>query len=288
MSQPESLKPLWSASDAGAQLSAFIEQHPGLVVLTGAGVSTASGIPDYRDLNGQWKRPQPVTFQAFMGGEHTRQRYWARSLVGWRTFGRAQPGAAHHVLADLEHAGWIDLLITQNVDGLHGAAGSKAVVDLHGRLDTVRCMACEQRFSRAQWQDALVAHNPGWAERTALSAPDGDADLEAVDFSSFVIPPCPHCGSHLLKPDVVFYGESVPRERVERSLQAVQNARGVLVLGSSLMVYSGYRFVLAAQEAGIPVVAVNRGTTRADAAFSLKFDADLGETLQAAASILQG
>lgn len=286
MSQPESIA--LNAPEAGALLAAFMERHPGLVVLTGAGVSTASGIPDYRDLKGQWKRPQPVTFQAFMGSEHTRQRYWARSLVGWRTFGQARPGAAHRVLADLEHTGWIDLLITQNVDGLHEAAGSKAVVDLHGRLDTVRCMDCEVRFSRALWQDALVESNPGWAQRTALSAPDGDADLEAVDFSSFVIPPCPHCGKQMLKPDVVFYGESVPRERVERSMQAVQNARGVLVLGSSLMVYSGYRFVLAAQEAGIPVAAVNRGTTRGDAAFVFKLDADVGETLQAAASILQG
>ncbi len=273
---------------AGALLATFIQRHPALVVLTGAGVSTASGIPDYRDLNGQWKRPQPVTFQAFMGSEHTRQRYWARSLVGWRTFGQARPSAAHRFLADLEHAGWIDLLITQNVDGLHEAAGSRAVVDLHGRLDTVRCMACEQRFSRALWQEALVQSNPGWAQRTALSAPDGDADLEAVDFFSFVIPPCPHCGSRMLKPDVVFYGESVPRERVDRCLQAIDVARGVLVLGSSLMVYSGYRFVLAAEAARVPVAAVNRGTTRGDAAFVLKLDADVGATLQAAASILQG
>ncbi|QNP48803.1 NAD-dependent protein deacetylase [Diaphorobacter aerolatus] len=273
---------------AGALLAAFIERHAGLVVLTGAGVSTASGIPDYRDLNGQWKRPQPVTYQAFMGSEHTRQRYWARSLVGWRTFGQARAGAAHRVLAELEQQGWVDLLITQNVDGLHEAAGSTALVDLHGRLDTVRCMSCEWRFSRAQWQEALVAGNPGWAQRTALSAPDGDADLEAVDFSDFVIPPCPHCGGRLLKPDVVFYGESVPRERVQRSLEAVRNARGVLVLGSSLMVYSGYRFVLAAQDAGVPVVAVNRGATRGDAAFLFKLEADVGPTLQAAASILQG
>ncbi|QIL79807.1 NAD-dependent protein deacetylase [Diaphorobacter sp. HDW4A] len=288
MNPSESTKAQQPAEDAGAQLAAFLQRHPGLVVLTGAGVSTASGIPDYRDLKGQWKRPQPVTYQAFMGAEHTRQRYWARSLVGWRTFGQARPGAAHHALAQLEEAGWIDLLITQNVDGLHEAAGSRAVVDLHGRLDTVRCMECERRFSRAQWQDALVDANPGWAQRTALSAPDGDADLEAVDFSDFVIPPCPHCGSRLLKPDVVFYGESVPRERVERSLRAVQRARGVLVLGSSLIVYSGYRFVLAAEEAGIPVAAVNRGTTRGDTAFVLKLDADVGETLRAAASILQG
>ena len=164
--------------EAGAQLAEFIAGHSPLVVLTGAGVSTASGIPDYRDVNGQWKRAQPVTFQAFMGAELTRQRYWARSLVGWRTFGQARPGPAHTVLAQLERAGRVELLITQNVDGLHEAGGSRRVVDLHGRLDTVRCMGCEARFSRASWQDALVSLNPEWAQLSALSAPDGDADLE--------------------------------------------------------------------------------------------------------------
>ena len=272
--------------EAGAQLAEFIADHSPLVVLTGAGVSTASGIPDYRDVNGQWKRAQPVTFQAFMGAELTRQRYWARSLVGWRTFGQARPGPAHTVLAQLERAGRVELLITQNVDGLHEAAGSSRVVDLHGRLDTVRCMGCEARFSRASWQDALVSLNPEWAQLSALSAPDGDADLEAVDFSRFVIPACPHCGVGVLKPDVVFYGELVPRARVEQCLDAIRAARGVLVLGSSLMVYSGYRFILAAQEAGLPIAAVNQGVTRGDAAFSLKLGSDLGQTLQAAASIL--
>ena len=182
----------------------------------------------------------------------------------------------------------MELLITQNVDGLHSAAGSRHVVDLHGRLDTVRCMHCEARFSRAEWQQSLERANPDWVHLQALSAPDGDADLEAVDFSRFVIPPCPHCQSLLLKPDVVFFGESVPRERVDRGLDAVRHADGLLVLGSSLMVYSGYRFVLAAQEAGVPVVAVNRGTTRGDAVFAFKLDADVGETLQAAVSLLQG
>ena len=272
--------------EAGAQLAEFIAGHSPLVVLTGAGVSTASGIPDYRDVNGQWKRAQPVTFQAFMGAELTRQRYWARSLVGWRTFGQARPGPAHTVLAQLERAGRVELLITQNVDGLHEAAGSSRVVDLHGRLDTVRCMGCEARFSRASWQDALVDLNPDWAQLSALSAPDGDADLEAVDFSRFVIPACPHCSVGVLKPDVVFYGESVPRARVEQCLDAIRAARGVLVLGSSLMVYSGYRFILAAQEAGLQIAAVNQGVTRGDAAFSLKLGSDLGQTLQAAASIL--
>lgn len=272
--------------DAG-QLARFIANHPRLLVLTGAGVSTASGIPDYRDVKGQWKRPQPVTYQAFMGSELTRQRYWARSLVGWRTFGRATPGLAHEVLAGLEGQGLIELLVTQNVDGLHGAAGSREVVDLHGRLDVVRCMDCEIRFSRGQWQDALVELNPDWSALSALSAPDGDADLEAVDFSRFVIPPCPCCGSPMLKPDVVFYGESVPRERVQRALQALTRSRAMLVLGSSLMVYSGYRFTLAARDAGIPVAAVNQGVTRADDLFALKLTGDVGRTLRVAASLLQ-
>ncbi len=274
--------------EAGKTLAGFIAAHPRLLVLTGAGVSTASGIPDYRDLQGQWKRAQPVSYQAFMGRELTRQRYWARSLVGWRTFGRATAAPAHRVLADLERSGLVELLVTQNVDGLHEAAGSRRVVDLHGRLDAVRCMDCGARLARELWQGALIERNPAWSALSALSAPDGDADLEAVDFAQFVIPPCPSCGSRLLKPDVVFYGESVPRERVGRAMDALGRSRALLVLGSSLMVYSGYRFVLAAREAAMAVAAVNQGVTRADGAFTLKLASDVGRTLQVAASILHG
>ena len=250
-------------------LRAVLGSHSRIFVLTGAGCSTDSGIPDYRDADGGWKRTQPVQFSAFMGEPLTRKRYWARSLVGWRRFGRARPNGAHRALAALERLGRIELLVTQNVDGLHQAAGSVAVVDLHGRLDTVRCMSCEQRSSREELQHQLLERNTSWADLDALEAPDGDAELEGLDFSSFDVPVCEHCGG-LLKPDVVFYGESVPRERVEQAMQAVRNADAMLVIGSSLMVYSGYRFAREAAACGKPIATVNLGRTRADDLLTLK------------------
>ncbi|BFI95656.1 MAG: NAD-dependent protein deacetylase [Rhodanobacter sp.] len=253
-------------------LQAFIEAHPRLFVLTGAGCSTASGIPDYRDRDGQWKRTPPVTYAAFMQEAHTRQRYWARSLVGWRRFGRAQPNATHRALVELERLGRIERLVTQNVDGLHQRAGSTGVVDLHGRLDAVRCMSCEWRGPRQEFQLALLARNPDWANLDAADAPDGDADLENQDFASFSVPPCPHCAG-IVKPDVVFFGENVPRERVAAAMDACRSADAMLVVGSSLMVYSGYRFAHAAAQAGKPVAAVTLGRTRADALLALKVDA---------------
>jgi NAD-dependent SIR2 family protein deacetylase len=252
-----------------ATLPQFVAAHRRLFVLTGAGCSTDSGIPDYRDANGGWKRPQPVTYQAFVGDVATRQRYWARSLVGWRRFGRAEPNAAHHALARLERQGKLTLLLTQNVDRLHQAAGSEDVVDLHGRLDLVRCLCCERRLPRTDFQATLLHLNPDWAALDAEDAPDGDADLDGLDFSRFQVPPCPHCAG-LLKPDVVFFGENVPRERVDASMQALHEADAMLVVGSSLMVYSGYRFANAAARAGKPIAAVNLGHTRADPLLSLK------------------
>jgi len=266
-------------------LLAFAERHPRLFVLTGAGVSTESGIPDYRDAQGNWKRPPPVTFQAFMGEEATRKRYWARSMIGWRTMGHAQPGPAHHALAALESQGRVAMLLTQNVDGLHQAAGSRNVIDLHGRIDTVRCMACEHRLPRADFQAELLRLNPGWAALDARAAPDGDADLELRDFSGFDIPTCPVCGG-LLKPDVVFFGESVPRPRVDAAYSALEAADGVLVVGSSLMVYSGFRFVQRAAEHALPVAALNLGLTRADGLLSLKVEAPIGPTLERLAGLL--
>lgn len=266
-----------------AQLLDWARRHPRWLVITGAGCSTEVGIPDYRDQAGQWKRPQPVTYQAFMGDALVRQRYWARSLVGWRVMGHARPGAAHHALAALEDAGHVQLLLTQNVDGLHSAAGSRKVLDLHGRIDTVRCMDCGHRFARADWQRALEALNPDWVQLQARTAPDGDADLDGLPFAEFRIPPCPHCGTGVLKPDVVFFGESVPRERVQRGLDTLARVDGVLVAGSSLMVYSGFRFVQAAAAAGLPVLAINQGRTRADALLAAKLQADVGEALQALA-----
>lgn len=272
---------------AQERLQYWLHEHPRIVVISGAGCSTEVGIPDYRDASGQWKRPQPVTYQAFMGDELVRKRYWARSMLGWCVMGQAQPGTAHKALALLEQGGWLELLITQNVDGLHSAACSRNVVDLHGRIDTVRCMACDHRLARADLQQQLLALNPAWAQLYAAPAPDGDADLEDRDFSAFEVPACPHCGSGVLKPDVVFYGESVPRERVQRCLDAMGRADALLIVGSSLMVYSGYRFALAAQEQGKSIAAINQGVTRADALLEFKLEADVGQTLMALVKGLQ-
>ncbi|MBM7131169.1 NAD-dependent protein deacetylase [Dyella mobilis] len=265
--------------DANSEtLQDFINRHRRLFVLTGAGCSTDSGIPDYRDTDGSWKRAQPVTYQAFMGEEHIRKRYWARSLVGWRRFGLAQPNDTHHALAQLERHGRMQLLLTQNVDGLHQRAGSQQVVDMHGRLDTVRCMGCERRSPRQALQEELLRLNPAWGRLDAADAPDGDADLEGHDFATFAVPPCPHCGG-LLKPDVVFFGENVPRERVAHAMHALEAADAMLVVGSSLMVFSGYRFAHAAAKAGKPIAAVNLGRTRADPLLSLKIEQPCAQAL---------
>jgi NAD-dependent SIR2 family protein deacetylase len=251
-------------------LQAFLAAHRRLFVLTGAGCSTASGIPDYRDGNGEWKRrARPVMLQSFLASEHTRKRYWARSLVGWRRMSGATPNDAHRSLAALENAGCIEQLVTQNVDGLHQAAGSRNVIDLHGRVDVVRCMTCASRLPRARLQAELTKRNPTFVDLVAAEAPDGDADLDDADFASFDVPGCDACGG-LLKPDVVFFGESVPKDRVGRAMAAVERADAMLVVGSSLMVYSGYRFAKAMAELGKPIAAVNLGTTRADHLLSLK------------------
>jgi NAD-dependent SIR2 family protein deacetylase len=256
----------------------FIRAHPRLCVLTGAGVSTSSGIPDYRDEDGAWKRARPVEFRPFMTEPRVRQRYWSRSLLGWPVIAQAQPNAAHRSLAHLESLGFVELLITQNVDGLHGAAGSRNVIDLHGRLDHVRCMQCDRMLPRAQLQRQLLARNPTWANVAARVAPDGDADIENADYGGFVVPDCAECGG-ILKPDVVFFGEPVPRERVERAFEGVAQADALLVVGTSLMVYSGYRFAEAASAGGKPIAAVNLGRTRADHLLSLKIERSCDEVL---------
>lgn len=279
MLSPEAIAPVRaSLAQDQLRLREFIEAYPKLFILTGAGCSTDSGIPDYRDTNGGWKRPQPVTYQAFMGERSTRQRYWARSLIGWRRFGRAHPNATHHALARLEQQGRITALLTQNVDGLHQAAGQRHVIDLHGRLDEVRCMDCDERLPREAFQHELVRLNPAWAWLDAGDAPDGDADLDGRDFTSFDIPPCPHCGG-IMKPDVVFFGEGVPKPRVDAAVTSLNAADAMIVVGSSLMVFSGYRFVVAAHRAGKPVVAVNMGRTRADALLDFKVEQPCGDAL---------
>jgi len=264
-------------------LQDFLGRHERLFILTGAGCSTRSGIPDYRDAEGQWKRAHPVTYQAFMGDEKTRRRYWARSLIGWRLVRQAEPNDAHRALAELEAAGRSELLLTQNVDRLHQAAGSERVIDLHGRIDLVRCMDCEQRSPRVELQDELGRLNPDWLDLDATEAPDGDADLERADFSSFVIPPCRRCGG-VLKPDVVFFGENVPRDRVDAAFGHLDKADAMLIVGSSLMVYSGFRFVERAASLGKPLAAVNLGRTRADALLTLKTE----EPCESALSFLLG
>lgn len=250
------------------------------MVLTGAGVSTDSGIPDYRDREGGWKRPAPIQFGPFMRDPLVRARYWARSLLGWRFFGRAGPNAAHHALAALEARGRIGLLVTQNVDGLHQAAGSQRVLELHGGLARIRCMGCGALSLRADFQHELARRNPAWAVLTAAMAPDGDADLEGRDFSGFEVPPCPACGG-ILKPDVVFYGETVPAERHRAAQAGLAACDGLLVLGSSLMVQSSYRYAVAAHAAGKPLAAINLGRTRADGLLGFKLDASVAPALRA-------
>ncbi|MFK2890062.1 NAD-dependent protein deacetylase [Dyella flagellata] len=266
------------SQETSDSLQHFVARHRRLFVLTGAGCSTDSGIPDYRDADGGWKRAQPVTYQAFMGEALTRQRYWARSLIGWQRFGKASPNATHLALARLEQSGKVQLLLTQNVDGLHQQAGNSQVVDLHGRLDSVRCMGCEHRSPRHVLQNALLELNPAWARLDAVDAPDGDADLDGHDFSTFDVPACSRCGG-ILKPDVVFFGENVPRDRVATAMQALEAADAMLVVGSSLMVFSGYRFAHSAAKAGKPIAAVNLGRTRADPLLSLKVEQSCAEAL---------
>lgn len=260
------------------RLQDFVAAHRRLFVLTGAGCSTGSGIPDYRDEQGAWKRTPPVTYQAFVGDLATRQRYWARSLLGWPRIAEARPNAAHRALAALETQGQCEMLLTQNVDSLHQAAGSRSVIDLHGRLDGVVCLGCGVRSSRAALQARLVDANPEWAGLAAGAAPDGDADLDGCDFGAFVVPACEACDG-MLKPDVVFFGENVPRERVQAAMAHLERADAMLVVGSSLMVYSGLRFVHAAMRAGTPVVAVNLGRTRADDLLQFRVAAPCGDAL---------
>lgn len=271
-------------AQAAAELACFIRAHPGLLVLTGAGVSTASGIPDYRDVTGAWKRRQPVQHQAFMADERLRRRYWGRSLLGWPVVRNASPNPAHGYLAQLEAMGHVGLLVTQNVDRLHQKAGSQSVIDLHGRADQVVCTDCGHRCERDEVHQRSAELNPDFLAFSADVAPDGDADLE-VDFSGFRVVGCPRCRG-ILKPDVVFFGDFVPRERVSHALDFLREADGLLVVGSSLMVYSGLRFCRYAREWGKPMAALNLGRTRADDMLDLRLNASIAETLALNQSLL--
>ncbi|WP_237058174.1 NAD-dependent protein deacetylase [Microbulbifer sediminum] len=272
-------EPVIAPLQAAEQLAAFIRSHPRLLILTGAGVSTDSGIPDYRDQDGAWKRKQPVQHQDFMRSLEIRQRYWGRSLIGWPVIRRSQPNPAHRYLAELEQRNFSELLVTQNVDRLHQRAGSRQVIDLHGRADQIICMDCGYRCDRQVVHERCYTLNPDFHQYQATTAPDGDADLE-VDFSRFRIADCPDCGG-ILKPDVVFFGDNVPRNRVQSALDALQASDGLLVVGSSLMVYSGFRFCRVARERNKPIATLNLGRTRADDIIDLKLSARIGETLAA-------
>lgn len=249
-----------------------------IVAITGAGISTDSGIPDYRDAEGNWKRRAPVQFRDFVEKPEVRRRYWARSMRGWPTFESARPALAHRVLAELESSRRLSAVVTQNVDDLHRRAGSRQIIDLHGRLSRVRCLDCGRRSSRAMLQNTLVVLNGDFESRVARLAPDGDADLEGMDYSTFKVPSCRRCGG-MLKPDVTFYGETIPPGRTHQAEAAIEMADAVLVVGSSLMVFSAYRLVRNAVRSATPVFALNLGRTRADPLLSGKIIASAKETL---------
>jgi NAD-dependent SIR2 family protein deacetylase len=250
-----------------------------VVVLSGAGLSTDSGIPDYRGASGALRRHTPMTYQTFTRDPRGRHRYWARSFVGWRQIRSARPNDGHRAVAALQRAGLVHGVITQNVDGLHQAAGADDVVELHGGLDRTVCLQCGDLASRAALDERLRAVNPHFGPRADEINPDGDADLPDEALDGFVMVDCLACGGGPLKPDVVFFGETVPRDRVDRCFSLVDDAAALVVLGSSLTVMSGYRFVLRADKLGIPVAIVNVGPTRGDAKARVRVDAPLGEVL---------
>ena len=266
-------------------LAEFVAANPGLFVITGAGISHASGIPTYRDDIGNWKSNTPIQHADFIRDPATRRRYWARSFRGWPNVRKALPNGAHRALVSLEDKGYVATLVTQNIDRLHQKAGHRKVTDLHGRLDEVLCMDCGAVVSREEVQEQLWQLNPDFEaldrQRVAL-APDGDADVQQELVDRVTVPHCCRCDG-ILKPNVVFYGSSVNKETVNYLYDRLAQASAVLVVGSSLMVYSSYRFCKYAHENNIPIVCVNKGLTRADALYTLKLDAECDEALNAVA-----
>ena len=249
-----------------------------VVVLSGAGLSTDSGIPDYRGPSGAARRTTPMTYQAFTRDPVARRRYWARSHLGWRNIGDARPNAGHRAVARLQELARIDGIITQNVDGLHQAGGAHGVVELHGNLARITCLGCGELTGRLAHSDRLEAANPGFAAAVTAVNPDGDVEIDDAELDGFLVVDCASCGG-MLKPDVVYFGETVPAERVSRSFELVAGARTLLVLGSSLTVMSGRRFVLRAARDGIRVAIVNQGVTRGEPYADLIVDAPLGAVL---------
>ncbi len=251
-----------------------------LVVLTGAGISTESGIPDYRGPQGSMRTRTPIRYSQFLADPKGRRSYWARSAVGWPRAAAAGPNPGHFALARLEERGLLTSIITQNVDGLHQQAGSKSVIELHGSLSVVVCLACGAREPRASVQRRIEELNPGWDRRRFELAPDGDAELPRFVAEEFRIPACTSCGG-IMKPDVVFFGENVPKHTVETAFAAVDNAEGLLVAGTSLAVYSGLRFLDRAAKRGLPVVIVNMGEVRGAHLAAIQVEAPLGRALPA-------
>jgi NAD-dependent SIR2 family protein deacetylase len=262
------------------QLSEFIEQHRKVVVLTGAGISTASGIPDYRGRDGVRRGRAPVQGPEFRKSEAVRKRYWARSMVGYPTLARAAPNSAHRAIADLQAAGKLASVMTQNVDGLHQRAGSSEVLELHGNIHGVLCLDCHASFPRAFVQGMLEELNPGVEGAVGAAAPDGDAHVEPDTLAEFHVPHCLHCGG-TLKPDVVFFGDGVAPASTQQALARMEAADALLVVGSSLMVFSGFRFCRMAVASGKPIAAINLGMTRADDLLALKIDGSAEQVLPA-------
>lgn len=270
-------------------LDALVELLEGraCVALTGAGCSTESGIPDYRGPSSGPRVPSPIRYRAFVTDPAARRRYWARSALGWPRMAGARPNGAHRALARMEWAGTVAGVITQNVDGLHRGAGTRSLVELHGDLARVRCLDCGAEEAREEVQARIEAENPGWTDRAVEIAPDGDAALPREVERRFTVPECSGCGGRL-KPDVVFFGENVPDDRVEAAWRLYEDADVLLVVGSSLTVWSGYRFVHRAAEEALPVAIVNVGPTRGDEEARVRIDARAGELLPRLASALRG
>ncbi|APA69072.1 NAD-dependent protein deacetylase [Janthinobacterium sp. 1_2014MBL_MicDiv] len=275
------------ASDDPAldQLAQFLQRHPDALLLTGAGISTASGIPDYRDTDGVRRGNAPVQGPDFRRQEAVRRRYWARSMVGWPTLARAAPNAGHLAIAQLAQRRRIGGLVTQNVDGLHQQAGSVAVTELHGSIHGVVCLDCRARHTRRLIQEVLERDNPQMLGATATPAPDGDALLEPSQLATFHLPCCPHCGG-TLQPDVVFFGDGVPPACAAEAGRKMGDASALLVVGSSVMVYSSFRLCRMAAETGKPVAAINLGKTRADHLLAFKTEAPAQDILPALAAML--
>ena len=260
----------------------------GVVVLSGAGMSTESGIPDYRGPSGALVRHTPMTYQTFVATPSARRRYWARSHLGWRAVARALPNGGHRAVAHLQRRGLVTGIVTQNVDGLHQAGGAEAVVELHGSLSRVICLDCRASSTREELDHRLRRANPGFGAQATAINPDGDAGLPEEETGAFTVAGCLACDGGTLKPDVVFFGETVPAERVRECYTLVEGARTLMVLGSSLTVMSGRRFVLHAAKLGIPVVIANQGPTRGDPYAELTVDAPLGRLLPEVVRLVDG